>query len=380
MNLIVALVIASLVYIVQKRLYAKWWNRNLDVTISFEDTCVREGDASALTEVIYNGKFLPLPVFHVKFSTDRSFRFADTENTVVTDSYYRNDVFSVLGYRKITRRLPFQTGKRGLYGIPSLNMTARDFFMTTNFAYSRKSDAWLYVLPKRVASPELSMFCSHLLGELETRRNQMEDPYTFRGIREYTYGDTYGKINWKATAKASKLMVNMYGYTSEQRVRILLNLETNIMVKTEYLQEMSIRMAGTIAEYFLQHKVSVELVSNGIDCMTGACERVEAGMSMEHGETIDKYLSVTVDNPTLCTRYSARVVKNVKIAPSPLWLRMRLRASGVRPINNIVDITNYVMLEYGQPMHAFDYKCLDGSHIIVRNAGENEEFLRHCAR
>lgn len=126
MNLIVALVIASLVYIVQKRLYAKWWNRNLDVTISFEDTCVREGDASALTEVIYNGKFLPLPVFHVKFSTDRSFRFADTENTVVTDSYYRNDVFSVLGYRKITRRLPFQTGKRGLYGIPSLNMTARD--------------------------------------------------------------------------------------------------------------------------------------------------------------------------------------------------------------------------------------------------------------
>ena len=68
MNLIVALVIASLVYIVQKRLYAKWWNRNLDVTISFEDTCVREGDASALTEVIYNGKFLPLPVFHVKFS------------------------------------------------------------------------------------------------------------------------------------------------------------------------------------------------------------------------------------------------------------------------------------------------------------------------
>ena len=72
MNLIVALVIASLVYIVQKRLYAKWWNRNLDVTISFEDTCVRERDESALTEVIYNGKFLPLPVFHVKFSADRS--------------------------------------------------------------------------------------------------------------------------------------------------------------------------------------------------------------------------------------------------------------------------------------------------------------------
>lgn len=296
MNLIVALVIASLVYILQKRLYAKWWNRDLDVTISFEDAYVREGDRSALTEVIYNGKFLPLPVFHVKFSTERSFRFEDTENTVVTDSYYRNDVFSVLGYRRITRRLPFCTEKRGLYGISSLNMTARDFFMATSFAYSRHCNTWLYVLPNRIEMPELSMFCTHLLGELETARNRMEDPYTFRGIREYAYGDTYGKINWKATARTSTLMVNMYGYTSEQRVRILLNLEANIMVKTEYLQEMSIRMAGTIADYFLKHKVSVEIASNGIDRLTGTCEQVSAGMSLEHGISIDKYLARITEN------------------------------------------------------------------------------------
>ena len=125
--------------------------------------------------------------------------------------------------------------------------------MTTNFAYSKSGNAWIYVLPERVYTPELSMFCTHLLGELETRRNRMEDPYTFRGIREYAYGDTIGKVNWKATAKTAQLMVNMYGYTSEQRVRILLNLETNMMGKTESLQEMSIRMAGTVAEYFLKN-------------------------------------------------------------------------------------------------------------------------------
>lgn len=90
-------------------------------------------------------------------------------------------------------------------------------------------------------------------------------------------------------------------------------------------------------------------------------------------DSIDNYLKVDIASP-LCKRYTARVVKNIKIEPSPLWLRMRLRASGVRPINNIVDITNYVMLEYGQPMHAFDYKCLDGSHIIVREAEEGEQF------
>ena len=92
------------------------------------------------------------------------------------------------------------------------------------------------------------------------------------------------------------------------------------------------------------------------------------------GDSVNNYLSVKIDAADLCPRYTARVVKNVKIAPSPLWMRARLRASGVRPINNIVDITNYVMLEYGQPMHAFDYKCLDGSAITVRRAAEGEKF------
>ncbi len=92
------------------------------------------------------------------------------------------------------------------------------------------------------------------------------------------------------------------------------------------------------------------------------------------GDKVENYIKVDIASPDLCYRYSAAAVKNVKIAPSPLWMRMRLHAAGVRPINNIVDITNYVMLEYGQPMHAFDYKCLEGSHIIVRNADEGEAY------
>ena len=89
------------------------------------------------------------------------------------------------------------------------------------------------------------------------------------------------------------------------------------------------------------------------------------------GNTSDM-IDVEIKNPELCPRYIARVVKNVKVAPSPLWLRHRLTASGVRPINNIVDITNYVMLEMGQPMHAFDIDTIDEKKIIVRNANEGE--------
>jgi len=90
---------------------------------------------------------------------------------------------------------------------------------------------------------------------------------------------------------------------------------------------------------------------------------------------INSLLKVDVQNGELCSRYIARMIKNVKIAPSPRWMRERLRASGVRPINNIVDITNYVMLEYGQPMHAFDYKYVKGGRIVVRNARKGESIM-----
>ncbi len=90
------------------------------------------------------------------------------------------------------------------------------------------------------------------------------------------------------------------------------------------------------------------------------------------GDDVNNYLKVSVENAELCKRYSARIVKNVKIGPSPRWIRERLRASGVRPINNVVDITNYVMLEYGQPMHAFDLSYVAGNQIVVRNAKEGE--------
>lgn len=90
-------------------------------------------------------------------------------------------------------------------------------------------------------------------------------------------------------------------------------------------------------------------------------------------ENVNDYLKVNIDVPDKCYRYVGGIVKNVRIKPSPLWMRERLRASGVRPINNIVDITNFVMLEYGQPMHAFDLRYVDGHKIIVRQAKPGEK-------
>ena len=131
--------------------------------------------------------------------------------------------------------------------------------------------------------------------------------------------------------------------------------------------------------------VDFEITNNRPDCYSiiGLARESAAafGLPMKHHEPVVKgsnagsmyeHLDVEVPAEDLCNRYSARMVANVKIGPSPKWMRQRLRANGVRPINNIVDITNYVMLEYGQPMHAFDYRYVSSGKIIVREAEEGE--------
>ena len=131
--------------------------------------------------------------------------------------------------------------------------------------------------------------------------------------------------------------------------------------------------------------VDFEITNNRPDCYSiiGLAREAAAafGKPMKHHEPVVKgsnagsifeHLDVEVPATELCNRYSSRMVANVKIGPSPKWLRQRLRANGVRPINNIVDITNYVMLEYGQPMHAFDYRYVSSGKIVVREAEAGE--------
>lgn len=133
--------------------------------------------------------------------------------------------------------------------------------------------------------------------------------------------------------------------------------------------------------------VEFEITSNRPDCLsvTGLARETAATYNLPLNipvpsfkgvdGNIDEMLKVDVHNTEKCMRYCAGIVKNVKIEPSPRWMRERLRASGVRPINNFVDITNYVMLEYGQPMHAFDLRYVEGAHINVRNAAKGEKIV-----
>lgn len=130
-----------------------------------------------------------------------------------------------------------------------------------------------------------------------------------------------------------------------------------------------------------------EITSNRVDCysVVGIAREAAATFHKEfvppvvtktgNEEDVNDYIKVSVENKDLCSRYCARVVKNIKIAPSPKWMQRRLASVGIRPINNLVDITNYVMEEFGQPMHAFDLSKIAGNEIVVKNAQDGEKFV-----
>ena len=130
-----------------------------------------------------------------------------------------------------------------------------------------------------------------------------------------------------------------------------------------------------------------EVTSNRVDCFSvvGIAREAAATFRKEfhppvitptgNDEDVNDYIKVKVENTDLCPRYCARVVKNIKIGPSPAWMQRRLASVGIRPINNLVDITNYVMEEMGQPMHAYDLSTISGNQIIVRNAENGEKFV-----
>ena len=133
--------------------------------------------------------------------------------------------------------------------------------------------------------------------------------------------------------------------------------------------------------------IEYEITSNRVDCFSILGIAREAAVTFDkpfcppvveptgNDEDVNDFISVEVNDTELCPRYTARVVKNIKVGPSPEWMQRRLAAQGIRPINNIVDITNYVMEEYGQPMHAYDLSTIAGQKIIVRRAEDNEKFV-----
>ena len=158
MKLILAIILLSAVYTIQKYLYRKYWNKGLLTEVRFSRDYIECGESAELIEVVSNDKTLPLPVFHMKFSVDKSLIFEDRANSQITDLYHKNELFSILGHQKITRKLEFTGSARGVVSINNASVLVKDFFMTEVYACKMNHSDVIYIFPKKIKqSPRFSL-------------------------------------------------------------------------------------------------------------------------------------------------------------------------------------------------------------------------------
>lgn len=298
MKIIVIGLLAYLLLLAQQKLYKILWRRRLNIRLEFTRNNLFEGEKGELSEIIENGKRLPLPILKVKFQTSRNLEFTDTQGSKVTDQYYRNDVFQVGGRERITRKLEFTATKRGYYRINNIDLVAADLFLSTEMVESRNTiEQYFYVYPAPFVSEEFRQSLQQLNGEILTKRHWMEDPFEYRGIREYQPYDDMRSINWKATAKTGELKVNQKNYTSLQTIRIFFNIEDRGILKKEEAVEATFRITAGLAAFFLNQGIRVACYGNGRDIICKEPVQIEASSGAGQMQQIYRALA-RVDTET----------------------------------------------------------------------------------
>ena len=288
---------AAIVYAALSFLYKKNWNKDLSIQLQFSSDHAIKGDQVELVEVITNAKRLPLPIVNVKFQVDRSLNFGNKDtNTVVSDKSYRNDIFSLLMNQKVTRRIPVTCTKRGVFDISKMEIVSTGAFMKDLMVMSKEVNAEITVYPSITDTSRLQVVFQTIQGTVEKNKHLYEDKFVFRGIRDYEVYDSLNTINWKASARSGELMVNQYNETICQDACILLNLEPEGMHRDDRKFEECISLAAGLAQMFIEQGVKTELITNGVDTVTGEYIRVYPGAGFSHLNMLNTALARIDEN------------------------------------------------------------------------------------
>ncbi|WP_167956824.1 DUF58 domain-containing protein [Anaerosporobacter faecicola] len=282
MDLILFFLIIVLVTKVMERIYEKIWYRQVNACVTFEEEEVVEGEGGTITEVLENAKGIPLPSIILKFALDRSIDYLLPENTSKSDFQYRNDCIVAMPYEKITRKFQVTYRKRGYFTISEVQLVASDPLYKNIYIQKITENAAIYVYPGCTKCKEVIPCMERMMGEYLNQRFLYEDPFAFRGIRNYESTDPMKKINWNVSAKTGELMVNQYYDSNHCSISIFLNLESEGMLYYEELQEESIRIARTYLERFLQKGIPIKLITNGMDVVNQTPISIEEGAGCGH--------------------------------------------------------------------------------------------------
>ncbi len=290
MQVLITILLAAILYLSQAIYFARHWTDNLTADISFSKTHTQIGESVTLFIDLINRKHLPLPVLYVKFKTSKTFVYKTRENSAVSDYYYRNDVFSILGNQEVKRSLTFTTTKRGYYTIDTVNLVINDMFLRHPKGCNFSNHCALYVFPDVLYGKKELQLTKALIGDILTK-NLHADPLSFRGIRDYRTSDEMRYINWKSSARQQRLMVNTYFDTQTTSVVLIANFDTHTMIHADKMREYIVNVCATLIDSMNKHHFSLQLLSNASDIMTGLPVTTEAGIGNEHVRTLFEALA-----------------------------------------------------------------------------------------
>ena len=256
----------AIIYLLIRAVYLRIWDRGLSVELAFGQHAVSEGQQATLRATVTNAKLLPLPFLMLRYKMNRGLRMGENANATVTDKLNVVEYFSVLGNERVVREQKVEATRRGCYHIDVLNLMMPQLISGQESFLVLPQDTELIVYPKLLEIPEMWGICEKIIGDIVSRRRLFEDVFSFRGIRDYTRTDPLSAVNWKATARTGKMMVNLRDYTFGQEVRILLNLEEPNYRYGEDVLENAIRIAATVACRCISDRIPVSLISNA--CVT----------------------------------------------------------------------------------------------------------------
>lgn len=282
MSVIILLIILMALLALERLIYGLSWPSGLNADVRFGQDRAIEGDTVELIETLeYTGR-LPLPWVRLKFQMSRDIIIPDSPNAIVTDYYNREELFTVGKLEKITRTLPALCAKRGQHRIVGVDAVSSDMLLTRKLVTGFGGDPGITVYPRRTEIPDILSAVHQMMGENIVRQARMEDPFMFRGVRDYIPGDQLSHINWKASARSDQLAVNQFERTSELCVSVWLGIEDINNWRDHELCEECIRIAATLVGTFIDDGIPVALCCNAMDSATERITLIGHGSSQEH--------------------------------------------------------------------------------------------------
>ncbi|WP_100407943.1 DUF58 domain-containing protein [Bacillus solitudinis] len=288
MNIAWFIIVTFLIIGVQTFVYTKWGLKRIQYQRSFSEKFVFEGDSIEMVDEVANLKFLPMPWLRLESKIDASLKFrkqSDTDNDVDGNDFHRT-LFSLLPYQKITRKQYVTCEKRGFYRFEAVSLSTGDVFGFSSTFRQIPSTAEVIVYPKIVSMKELPLPAHSWLGDITVRRWIIEDPFLHSGVREYANGDSMNTVNWKATARTSRLQVTKKDFSADHHLMIYLNFNQSedhwLPITDIALMEKGISYAASVANYAIEQGISTGFACNSyLDKQEKEAIRIEPEQSKQ---------------------------------------------------------------------------------------------------